>query len=85
MTSCNSIKVDKGEGEWSPKLDKVDEGWEGVGYDPYPFFVDKMPFFLKRDPSCFRELPIKKIPLLPKRSDPPPPRLLELLGHFFVG
>ena len=37
-----------------------------------------------------RELLIKKMQLnyglLPKRSDPPsPPRLSELLGHFFVG
>ena len=36
-----------------------------------------------------RELPIKKMQLnygiLPKRSDPAPPRLVELLGHFFVG
>ena len=36
-----------------------------------------------------RELLIKKMQhnyrLLLKRSDPPTPRLLELLGHFFIG
>ena len=63
----------------------VVQNWVGMGMCGGRHFgtmSKKMRFYL-------RERPIKKMQLiyglLPKRSNPPPPRLLELFGHFFVG